>query len=214
MGASRSNLNLDVRRGHRNQLGVTRGNQTGPKIGPKLDLFFCSHENGTVRYRIVPISGSLFRTAQFLDLLWNGPLDFFPYPCERNPLSVPLFGAGKERNGTISYATLSVILYLAENRKNNFLNYIDSKERSYTQNETRKQEENISNFILTELKISIKEDELNLRIVYCDSWCQRFQRFQTEMALEFEGLKARSHNQISRIRFLLVRSKNWIVWRQ
>lgn len=46
---------------------------------------FCSHENGTVRYRIVPSFGSLFRTTQFLDLFWNGLLDFFPYPCEHNP---------------------------------------------------------------------------------------------------------------------------------
>ena len=58
--------------------------QTGPESGPKLDLFFCSHKNGTVRYRIVPVSGSLFRTTQFFDLFWNGPLDFFPYPCECN----------------------------------------------------------------------------------------------------------------------------------
>ena len=59
--------------------GVTRRYQTGPKSGTIL-YRFCSHENGTVRYRIVPISGSFFRTAQFLDLFWNGPLDFFSVP--------------------------------------------------------------------------------------------------------------------------------------
>ena len=32
-------------------------------------------------YRIVPISGSLFRIAQFLDRFWKGPLDLFSYPC-------------------------------------------------------------------------------------------------------------------------------------
>ena len=30
------------------ELGVTRGNQTGPESGPKLDLLFCSHENRMV----------------------------------------------------------------------------------------------------------------------------------------------------------------------
>ena len=91
---------MDIRRGHRNQLGVTLGNQTDPESGPKLDLFFCSHENGMVRYRIVPISGSRFLTAQFLDLFWNGPLDFF-HTRVTQPLAIPLFGP--ERNGTISY---------------------------------------------------------------------------------------------------------------
>ena len=52
---------------------------------------FGTDRNGTLRYRIrvnranVSNSGSFFRSAQFLDLFWNGPLDFFPYPCERNP---------------------------------------------------------------------------------------------------------------------------------
>ena len=40
---------------HRNQLGVTRRNQTGPETGPKLDLFFFSHENRTVRYRTASV---------------------------------------------------------------------------------------------------------------------------------------------------------------
>ena len=77
------------------------------KPGPEsctISYRFCSHENGTVRYRIVPISGSLFRTARFLDLFWNGPLNFFrtrvndepkwnctiSYPCEQD-LTTPLF---------------------------------------------------------------------------------------------------------------------------
>ena len=121
----RSNLNLNIIYGNRNQLGVTHRYQTGPESGT-ISYCFCSHENGTVRYRIVPISGSLFRTAQFLDLFWNGPLDFFPYPCERNPspyyflerteverydivpvwtqpLPVPLFGT--DRSGTVRYRT-------------------------------------------------------------------------------------------------------------
>ena len=53
--------------------------------------FFCSHENGMVRYPIVPISGSLFRTAQFLDLFWSGPLDFFRTRANTIPLRA-LFG--------------------------------------------------------------------------------------------------------------------------
>ena len=38
-----------------------------------------------VWYHIFPISGPLFRIAQFLDLFSNGPLEFFLYPCEHNP---------------------------------------------------------------------------------------------------------------------------------
>ena len=67
---------------------------------------FCSHENGTawypVRYRIVPISGSLFRTAQFLDLFWNGPIDFFRTRVNATPLRTT-FWNGPKWNGTISY---------------------------------------------------------------------------------------------------------------
>ena len=81
----------------RNQLSVTGRNQTGPESGPKLGLFFCSHENRTVRYCIVPVSGSLFRTAQFLDLFWNGPLDFFRTCVNATPLRTTFW------NGTISY---------------------------------------------------------------------------------------------------------------
>ena len=50
------------------------------KPGPEsctISYRFCSHENGTVRYRIVPISGSLFRTAQFLDLFGTDRLILF-----------------------------------------------------------------------------------------------------------------------------------------
>ena len=108
-GAIRSNLNLDIRRGHRNQLRVTRGNQTGPECGPKLDLFFCSHENRTVRYRIVPIFGSLFRTAQFLDLFRTDLLILFPYPCERNPSPYHISGRnGTVRTGLQSYQSVCV----------------------------------------------------------------------------------------------------------
>ena len=64
-------------------------NQTGPESGPKLDMFFCPHENRTVRYRTASVHTRTDRhdivSFQFLDLFWNGPLDFFPYPCERNP---------------------------------------------------------------------------------------------------------------------------------
>ena len=70
----------------------------------KVDLnwtCFLFQENGTVPYRIVPISGSLFGTDQFLDLFWNGLLDFFPYPCERNPSPYHFVG----RNGTVRYRT-------------------------------------------------------------------------------------------------------------
>ena len=63
--------------------------QTGPESGPKLDMFFCPHENRTVRYRTASVHTRTDRhdivSFQFLDLFWNGPLDFFPYPCERNP---------------------------------------------------------------------------------------------------------------------------------
>ena len=116
------NLNLDIRCGHISQLDVTGRNEAGPESAPKLDLFFCSHEkmtvryrtssvhtrmeryayrfcsheNGTVRYRTVPISGSLFRTAQFLDLFWNGPLDFFCIRVNATPLRTT-FWAGMER---------------------------------------------------------------------------------------------------------------------
>ena len=55
-----------------------------------------------VRYRIVPISGSLFCTAQFLDLFWNGPLDFFRTHVNANPLHTT-FWNGPKWNGTISY---------------------------------------------------------------------------------------------------------------
>ena len=50
----------------------------------------------------VPVSGSLFHTAQFLDLFWNGPLDFFSIRVNATPLRTT-FQAGRERNGTISY---------------------------------------------------------------------------------------------------------------
>ena len=64
---------------------------------------FCLHKNGTVRYRFVPISGSLFRTAQFLDLFWNEPLDFFRIRVNATPLSTT-FWNGPKWNGTISYS--------------------------------------------------------------------------------------------------------------
>ena len=97
----RSNLNLNIRYGNRNQLGVTRRYQTGPESGT-ISYRFCPHENGTVRYRIVPISGSLFRTAQFLDLFSNGPLDFFRTRVNATPLRTT-FWNGPKWNGTISY---------------------------------------------------------------------------------------------------------------
>ena len=70
----------------------------GPKSGT-ISYRFCSHENGTVRYRIVPNSGSLFRTAQFLDLFRNGPLNFF-----RSRVNATLHTVWNESkwNGTIS----------------------------------------------------------------------------------------------------------------
>ena len=95
-------------------------------VETKLDLFFCSHENrilryrtasvhtrtefydivpllftqernGTVRYRIVPISASLFRTAQFLDLFWNRLLDFFRTRVNPTPLRTTLERTEVER---------------------------------------------------------------------------------------------------------------------
>ena len=99
MNHLKSNLNLDIRYGHRNQLGVTHRNQTGPKSGPKLDLFFCSHEKGMIRYRTVTISGSLFRTAQVLDMYWNGPLDIFRIRVDAAPSPYHFLG----RNGTVRY---------------------------------------------------------------------------------------------------------------
>ena len=72
----------------------------GPKYG-KISYRFCSHENGIVRYRIVPISGSLFRTAQFLDLFWNGPLNFFR--TRVNATLCTTFWNEPKWNGTISY---------------------------------------------------------------------------------------------------------------
>ena len=120
MRAIRSDLNLDIRFGNRNQLGVTRRNQTGSESGPKLDLFFCSHENRTVRYRIVPISGSLFRTAQFLDLFWNGPLDFFCTRVNATPLCTT-FWNGPKWNGTIQLFNInSVILEKRPSRRKPF----------------------------------------------------------------------------------------------
>ena len=98
---NRSDLNLDIKCCHRNQPGVTRRHQTGPESGT-ISYRFCSHESGTVRYRIVPISGSLFRTAQFLDLFWNGPLDFFLTRVNTTPLPTT-FWNGLKWNGTISY---------------------------------------------------------------------------------------------------------------
>ena len=70
------------------QLSVTGRNQTGPESGPELGLFFCSHGNGMVRLRPGLISGSFFRTAQFLDLFWTCSLDFFRTHMNATPLCI------------------------------------------------------------------------------------------------------------------------------
>ena len=114
---SRFNLNLDMRCGHRNQLGVTRRNETGRESGPKPDLFFCSHENRTVRYRtasvhtrkerydIVPFEFLVHFSVppNFRTCFGTDRLIFFRTRVNAT-LSVPLFGT--DRCGTVRYRTL------------------------------------------------------------------------------------------------------------
>ena len=128
----RCNLNLSIRCGHRNYLGVTRRNQTSPESGPKLDHFLCSHENGTVRYRIVPISGSLFPTVQFLDLFLERTAWFFSVPVQwTQPLSVPVFGTTEvERYDIVpvwpgSYVTREVLHQMYKLYVRPYLDYGD-----------------------------------------------------------------------------------------
>ena len=98
-------LHFDFRFSEMRMRFTRRISQTGLESGT-ISYRFCSHENGTawypVRYRIVPISGSLFRTAQFLDLFWNGPIDFFRTRVNATRLRTT-FWNGPKWNGTISY---------------------------------------------------------------------------------------------------------------
>ena len=113
-----SDPNLSIRCGHRNQLGGTHRNQTGPQSGPKLDPLFCSQENKMVRYRTASVHTRTERydivSFQFLVHFWFSELPnfwtcfgadgliFFRTRVDTTPLRTTFWEVPKW-NDTISY---------------------------------------------------------------------------------------------------------------